>query len=41
MTYKGKLKGDTIKGKVAVEFGGETITVDWDAQRVKAKKKDK
>jgi hypothetical protein len=40
--YKGKLDGDTIKGKITVEVGGEGITLDWNAKRVKdEKKKDK
>jgi hypothetical protein len=42
VTYKGKLSGDTIKGKITAEVGGEGITLDWEAKRVKEeKKKDK
>ena len=33
--YKGKLDGDTIKGKIEFEFGGETRSFDWDAKRAK------
>jgi hypothetical protein len=40
--YKGKLSGDTIKGKITAEIGDQGITLDWDAKRVKEeKKKDK
>jgi hypothetical protein len=40
--YKGKLSGDTIKGKITAEFGGEEIMFDWEAKRVKEEnKKDK
>jgi hypothetical protein len=33
--YKGKVSGDTIKGKTEVERGGETQTRDWEAKRDK------
>jgi hypothetical protein len=36
--YKGKLSGDTIKGKAAVDFGGETREFDWEAKRAKGEK---
>jgi hypothetical protein len=40
--YKGKLTGDTIKGKITAKVGDEGISLDWDAKRVKEeKKKDK
>ena len=39
--YKGKLSGDTIKGKITAEVSGQGITLDWDAKRVKEEKKDK
>ena len=31
--YKGKLDGDTIKGTIEFEFGGETRNFDWEAKR--------
>jgi hypothetical protein len=31
--YKGKLDGDTIKGKAATEINGETRERDWEAKR--------
>jgi hypothetical protein len=33
--YKGKVEGDTIKGKIERERGGETVTRDWEATREK------
>jgi len=33
--YKGKLDGDTIKGTIEFEFGGETRNFDWEAKRTK------
>jgi len=32
--YQGTLSGDTIKGKLDIEFGGETRARDWEAKRV-------
>lgn len=37
--YKGKLSGDTIKGKVEVSLDGQELSLDWNAKRVKDKKK--
>ncbi|MES2791503.1 MAG: hypothetical protein V4719_17935 [Planctomycetota bacterium] len=37
--YKGKLDGDTIKGKSEVERDGKTQERDWEAKREKAEKK--
>jgi hypothetical protein len=37
--YKGKLKGDEIKGKMTVNFGGEDRSFDWEPKRVKEEKK--
>jgi hypothetical protein len=34
--YKGKLDGDTIKGKTEFERNGETQSRDWEAKREKA-----
>ena len=34
--YKGKLDGDTIKGKSETDRDGQTQTRDWDAKREKA-----
>lgn len=34
--YQGKLSGDSIKGKITSNFGGEDRTFDWDAKRAKA-----
>ena len=31
--YKGKLEGDTIKGKVEVNFNGQDRSRDWEAKR--------
>lgn len=31
--YRGKLSGDTIKGKVEMERNGETRSRDWEAKR--------
>jgi hypothetical protein len=33
--YKGRVSGDTIKGKVDVNRNGETQTRDWEAKRDK------
>jgi hypothetical protein len=33
--YSGKLEGDTIKGKIETERGGQTRSVDWVAKREK------
>jgi hypothetical protein len=33
--YKGKLSGDTIKGKTEFNFGGETRDREWEAKREK------
>jgi hypothetical protein len=33
--YKGKVEGDTIKGKVERERNGETVSRDWEAKREK------
>lgn len=33
--YKGKVSGDTIKGKVTFNFGGEERERDWEAKRAK------
>lgn len=35
MNYNGKLEGDTIKGTIEFDFGGETRSRDWEAKRVK------
>lgn len=34
--YKGKLDGDTIKGKIEGMRGGQTQSRDWEAKREKA-----
>jgi hypothetical protein len=34
--YKGKLTGDTIKGKIEFDRGGETQSMDWEAKRSKS-----
>ena len=34
--YHGKLKGDSIKGKIEFEAGGETRSRDWEAKRDKS-----
>ena len=39
VSYKGKLNGDAIKGKIMADLGGQEFAVDWDAKRVKADKK--
>lgn len=36
--YSGKVTGDTIKGKIAFERGGQTMERDWEAKREAAKK---
>lgn len=33
--FKGKLDGDSIKGKIEFERDGSTNTIDWDAKRQK------
>jgi hypothetical protein len=33
--YHGKVGGDTIKGKIESERGGQTRTTDWEAKREK------
>ena len=33
--YEGKVSGDTIKGKMESDFGGQTRSSDWEAKRVK------
>jgi hypothetical protein len=33
--YKGKLDGDTIKGKSEMERNGEKLSRDWEAKRAK------
>ncbi len=35
INFKGKVSGDTLKGKSAVEVGGETRERDWEAKRAK------
>ena len=39
--YRGKLDGDTLKGKVETEQRGQRIPRDWEAQRVKEETKAK
>ncbi len=39
VNYKGKLTGDTIKGKISVNIGGEDRSFDWEAKRAKVEKK--
>ena len=34
--YNGKVEGDTIKGKIAMDRGGQTTERDWEAKRQKA-----
>jgi hypothetical protein len=34
--YKGKVSGDTIKGKSEFERDGETMSRDWEAKRAKS-----
>ena len=34
--YSGKLSGDTIKGKIETDVGGQTRDRDWEAKREKA-----
>ncbi|HUR47166.1 MAG TPA: hypothetical protein VMZ27_14900 [Candidatus Saccharimonadales bacterium] len=36
--YKGKVEGDTIKGKIEFERNGETQSRDWEAKRSTEKK---
>ena len=33
--YSGKMTGDTIKGKMEFDRGGETMSRDWEAKRSK------
>ena len=33
--YKGKVEGDTLKGKIESERDGQTMSRDWDAKREK------
>jgi hypothetical protein len=33
--YKGKLEGDSIKGAIEFDFGGETRSIEWEAKRAK------
>ncbi len=33
--YSGKLAGDTIKGKIETDRGGQTQSQDWEAKRAK------
>lgn len=33
--YAGKLEGDSLKGQIQANFGGQDRTMDWDAKRVK------
>ncbi len=35
VNYKGKLEGDTIKGTIEFNFGGESRSRDWEAKRSK------
>ena len=35
MKYRGKLNGDSIKGKIEGTFGGQDRSFDWDAKRAK------
>jgi len=35
VTYRGKMEGDTLKGKIEGNWGGEARTVDWAAARSK------
>ena len=39
--YSGKVTGDTFKGKMEVNFGGEDRSFDFEAKRSKDEKKDK
>jgi hypothetical protein len=34
--YKGKVSGDTIKGKTEFDRNGETMSRDWEAKRAKS-----
>ena len=34
--YKGKLDGDSIKGKIDAEVGGQSQSIDWEAKRDKS-----
>ena len=36
--YNGKVEGDTIKGKIDTEAGGNNRTAEWEAKREKAEK---
>ncbi len=33
--FKGKVSGDTIKGKMEIDIGGETCDREWEAKREK------
>jgi hypothetical protein len=33
--FKGKIDGDTIKGTIESDFGGQTRSRDWEAKRAK------
>ncbi len=33
--YQGKVEADSIKGKIEVEFGGDSLSFDWGATREK------
>jgi len=37
--YQGKLSGDTLKGKVESNRGGQAISFDWEAKRQKTTEK--
>ena len=39
-TYKGKLSGDSIKGKIESTRDGQPQSRDWDAKREAAKPKE-
>ncbi len=36
--YSGKVSGDTIKGKIEMDRGGDTVSRDWEAKRDTEKK---
>ena len=38
LNYKGKVSGDTLKGKISFDRNGETRSFDWVAKRAPAKK---
>ncbi|MCI0461118.1 MAG: hypothetical protein L0Z62_29565 [Gemmataceae bacterium] len=37
LKYSGKLSGDTIKGKIDVNFNGQDFSLDWEAKRATEK----